>query len=60
MLHKDFLNSNFPQKILRDSFTKSVRRFVIYFGTIFMKNDLAGYGMLAVVNFIFSSLDVTV
>lgn len=57
---RTFLNSNFPHTNFRDSFTKIVRPFVIYFGSMFMKYVLAGYGMLAVVNFTFSSLNVTV
>lgn len=57
---RTFLNSNFPHKTFRDSFTKIVKPFVVYFGSMFMEYVLAGYGMLAVVNFTFSSLDVTI
>lgn len=60
MLHKTFLNLNFPHKNFRDSFTNIIRPFMIYFDSMFMKYVLAGYGMLAVVNFTFSSLDVTI
>lgn len=55
-----FSNSNLPHNNFRDCFTKIVRPFVIYFVSMFMKYVLAGNGMLGVVIFTFSSLDVTV